>query len=46
MIRVLLLSATLCLLAYLLFKTDFIAAVVFVCLMAAYQIYALVRYVT
>jgi len=45
-IRVLLLSATLCLLAYLLFKTEFIAAALFLCLMAAYQIYVLVRYVT
>ena len=45
-IRVLLLSATLCLLAYLLFKTEFIAAALFLCLMAAYQIYMLVRYVT
>jgi len=46
MIRVLLLSATLCLLAYLLFKTDFIAAAVFVCLIGVYQIVALLRYVT
>jgi len=46
MIRVLLLSATLCLLAYFLFRTDFIAAAIFICLTAAYQIYALVRYVT
>jgi two-component system nitrogen regulation sensor histidine kinase NtrY len=46
MIRVLLLSATLCLLAYLIFKTDFIAAAIFLCLTAAYQNYALVRYVT
>ena len=46
MIRVLLLSATICLLAYLLFKTDFIAAAVFVCLIGAYQILALLRYVT
>jgi nitrogen fixation/metabolism regulation signal transduction histidine kinase len=46
MIRVLLLSATLCLLAYLLFKTEFIAAAIFLCLIAAYQIYALLRYVT
>ena len=42
----LLLSGTLGLLACLLFKTDFIAAVFFVCLMAAYQIYALLRCVT
>jgi len=46
MIRVLLLSATLCLLAFLLFKTDFIAAAIFVCLIGAYQIFALLRYVT
>jgi two-component system nitrogen regulation sensor histidine kinase NtrY len=43
---VLLLSVTLCLLAYLIFKTDFIAAAIFLCLMAAYQIYALLRCVT
>ena len=46
MIRVLLLSATLCLLAYLIFKSDFIVAAVFVCLIGAYQILALLRYVT
>jgi nitrogen fixation/metabolism regulation signal transduction histidine kinase len=45
-IRVLLLSATICLLAYLFFKTDFIAASIFVCLLAAYQIFSLIRYVT
>jgi two-component system nitrogen regulation sensor histidine kinase NtrY len=45
-VRVLLLSATFGLLAYLLFKTDFIAAVIFVCLTAAYQIYALLWCVT
>jgi nitrogen fixation/metabolism regulation signal transduction histidine kinase len=45
-IRVLLLGATICLLAYLLFKTDFIAAALFLCLIAAYQIFALIRYVT
>ena len=45
-IRVLTLSATICLLAYLLVKTDFIAAAVFLCLIAAYQIYSLIRYVT
>jgi two-component system nitrogen regulation sensor histidine kinase NtrY len=45
-VRVLLLSATLCILAYLVFKTDFIAAAIFLCLMAAYQIYALLRCVT
>ena len=46
MIRVLLLGATLCLLSYLLLKNDFIAAAIFLGLTAAYQIYALVRYVT
>ena len=45
-IRVFILSATICLLAYLLFKTDFIAAALFLCLIAAYQIFALIRYVT
>ena len=45
-IRVLTLSATLCLLAYLLVKTDFIAAAIFLCLIALYQIHALIRYVT
>jgi nitrogen fixation/metabolism regulation signal transduction histidine kinase len=45
-IRVFLLSATICLLAYLFFKTDFIAAGIFVCLLAAYQIFSLIRYVT
>jgi len=46
MIRVLLLSATLGLLAYLIFKTGFIAAAMFVGLMGGYQVYALLRYVT
>jgi nitrogen fixation/metabolism regulation signal transduction histidine kinase len=45
-IRVLILSATICLLAYLFFKTDFIAAAIFTSLFAAYQIFALIRYVT
>lgn len=45
-IRVLLLSATICLLAFLFFQTDFIAAGIFICLLAAYQIFALIRYVT
>ena len=45
-IRVLALSATICLLAYILVKTNFIAAAIFICLMAGYQISALVRYVT
>ena len=45
-IRVLSLSATLCLLAYLFFKTEFIAAAIFICLLAVYQIIAMIRYVT
>ena len=44
--RVLILSATLCLLAYTLSKTDFIAAAIFIGLVAAYQIYALIKFVT
>ena len=44
--RVLTLSATICLLAYILFKTDFIAAAIFICLIAGYQVYAIIRYVT
>ena len=45
-IRVLLLSGTICLLAYLLFKTDFIAAAIFVSLVGGYQIFALIRYIS
>ena len=45
-IRVLFLSATICLLAYLFFETGFIAAGIFTCLVAAYQIFSLIRYVT
>jgi len=45
-IRVLLLSATICLLAYLLFKTDLIATAIFFGLVGAYQIFALIRYVS
>jgi nitrogen fixation/metabolism regulation signal transduction histidine kinase len=45
-IRVLSLSATLGLLAYLFFKTEFIAATIFICLLAVYQIIAMIRYVT
>ena len=45
-IRVLMLSATICLLAYLFFQTDFMAAGIFIFLLAAYQIFALIRYVT
>jgi nitrogen fixation/metabolism regulation signal transduction histidine kinase len=42
---VLLLSTTICLLAFLFFQTDFIAFGIFICLLAAYQIFALIRYV-
>jgi nitrogen fixation/metabolism regulation signal transduction histidine kinase len=45
-VRVLLLSATICLAVYLFFKTDFIAAAVFICLLAVYQVFALIRYVS
>ena len=45
-IRVLLLSGTICLLAYMLFKTDFIAAAIFVSLVGVYQIFALIRYIS
>jgi len=45
-VRVLLLSATICLLAYLIFKTGFIAAAIFTGLMAGYQIFSLIRYVS
>jgi nitrogen fixation/metabolism regulation signal transduction histidine kinase len=45
-IRVLILSGTICLLAYLLFHTDFIAASVFISLFTVYQIFSLIRYVT
>jgi len=45
-IRILLLSGTICLLAYLFFETDFIAAGIFICLAAAYQIFELIKYVT
>jgi nitrogen fixation/metabolism regulation signal transduction histidine kinase len=44
-IRVLLLSGSVCLLTFLFFKTDFIAAGIFVCLLAAYQVFSLIRYV-
>jgi nitrogen fixation/metabolism regulation signal transduction histidine kinase len=46
MVRVLLLSGSICLLAFLLFKTEFIAASIFVVLISAYQIFSLIRYVT
>jgi len=45
-VRVLLLSATIGLLAYLFFKTAFIAAAIFTSLMAGYQIFSLIRYVS
>ena len=45
-IRVLLFSGTICLLAYLFFKTDFNAAAIFTGVMAVYQIYLLIRYVS
>ena len=45
-VRVLLLSVTICLLAYLLFMTEFIAVAIFVSLAAAGQVVALIRYVT
>jgi nitrogen fixation/metabolism regulation signal transduction histidine kinase len=41
-----LLGATVCLLAYLLFKTDFIAIIIFVSFVGAYQVFALIRYVS
>ncbi|MDH3885870.1 MAG: ATP-binding protein [Desulfobacterales bacterium] len=46
MVRVLLLSGSICLLAFLLFKTEFIAASIFLGLISAYQIFSLIRYVT
>jgi nitrogen fixation/metabolism regulation signal transduction histidine kinase len=45
-IRVLLLSGTICLLAYLFVKTDFIAAAIFTGLIAGCQIFSLIRYVS
>ena len=45
-VRVLLLSGSICLLAFLLFKTEFIAASIFLGLICAYQIFSLLRYVT
>ena len=45
-IRVVLLVSCICLLAYLLFRTEFIAASIFIGLMIAYQVYSLIRYVT
>ncbi len=45
-LRVLVLSGTICLFAYLLFKTDFIATAIFTCVLAAYQIFLLIRYVS
>ena len=46
MVRVLLLSGSICLLAFLLFKTEFIAASIFLGLICSYQIISLIRYVT
>jgi nitrogen fixation/metabolism regulation signal transduction histidine kinase len=43
---VLLLSGSICLLAFLIFKTEFIAASIFLGLISAYQIFSLLRYVT
>ena len=45
-VRVLLLSGTICLLAYLFFKTAFIAAAIFTGLLSVYQIFTLIRYVS
>ena len=45
-IRVLLLSGTICLLAYLFLKTDFIAAAIFTGLITGCQIFSLIRYVS
>ena len=45
-IRVLLLSGTICLLAYLFVKTDFIAAAIFTGLIVGCQIFSLIRYVS
>jgi nitrogen fixation/metabolism regulation signal transduction histidine kinase len=45
-IRVLLLSATICPAAYLFIKTEFLAAAIFMCLLVGYQVFALIRYVT
>jgi two-component system nitrogen regulation sensor histidine kinase NtrY len=45
-VRVLLLSGTICLLAYLLFRTEFIAVAVFVGLAAVGQVIAMIRNVT
>jgi nitrogen fixation/metabolism regulation signal transduction histidine kinase len=45
-VRVLLLSGSICLLALLLFRTEFIAASIFLGLISVYQIFSLIRYVT
>ena len=45
-LRILLLTGSVCLLAFLLLKTDFIAAAIFIILVVAYQVFALIRYVT
>ena len=46
LVRVLLLSGSICLLAFLLFRTEFVAASIFLALISAYQIFSLIRYVT
>jgi nitrogen fixation/metabolism regulation signal transduction histidine kinase len=46
LIRVLLLSGSICLLAFLIFKTEFVAASIFLALISAYQVFCLIRYVT
>jgi nitrogen fixation/metabolism regulation signal transduction histidine kinase len=46
LIRVLLLSGSICLLAFLLFKTGFVAASIFLGLVIVYQFFSLIRYVT
>ena len=45
-VRVLLLSGSICLLAFLLFKTEFIAASIFLGLISIYQVFSLIQYVT
>ena len=44
--RVVLLAATILVLFYLFVQTEFLAAGIFMALMAAYQVFALIRYVT
>ena len=45
-VRMLLMSGSICLLAFLIFKTEFIAASIFLGLISAYQIFSLLRYIT